>query len=1080
MSEARELYRFPTTFSQRQLWYVQATAAETTAYNIPFAFTLRGVLHIAALERAVAELVARHDALRTVFEVHGEEVRQVVDMGLRVPLEQIDLSALDADARARALADARARIACHVFDLAQPPLLVLRLLKLGEREHVLLLCVHHIVMDHLSVLAFGRELGELYAAFRSGRAPAAHSEGLQYPDFAVWQAEALDTAAIESRLPHWLESLAGFPHQLELPTDHARPPLQSFEGEELRVAFSADSSRALRSFAQAEQQTLFTVVLAGLGLLLRGYTGQDRVIVGCPFANRGAEELEQVMGLFMNLLPVGLAIDPQQSFSALVRDARRQMMKAQGVQDTPFEKIVQALGVQRDAARNPLVQAWFTFQDAPMALTLEGLEVDSEPLPNGGAKLDLSFWFWDDGTQIQGLIEYDSALFERARIERLAQRLEVVLMQAVSAPQRPVAGISLIAEAERAELDAVSRAPAPARDWRSPHTVFFERALSTPEALVLEACDGHFTAAQLAARADAIAEALTARGVGAGDVVGVAVGRHSDLIAALLGVLRAGAAWLPLDPDLPAERLRYMRADSGARCVLVDAHSAGLFDAVDGLSLASLPRTPGAGFVPAEESPDSLAYVIYTSGSTGRPKGVRIARRAVGNFLAAMAEVPGFAPGQRLLALTTYAFDISVLELLLPLNAGGCVVLGERALLEAPGRLAEALRDQRINVFQATPSTWRLLSAEAWVGQPDLIALTGGEALTPELAQWLKPRVGALWNLYGPTETTVWSSRQRIDELEPQRCPIGLPIASTGLHVVDAQLQRLPWGLPGELLITGAGLAEGYHARPELTAEKFVTLPETGERAYRTGDIALRLASGELVHLGRRDHQVKLRGYRIELGEIEAVLCAHPQVEAAALAVHGDEEDQRLLAWIVAGAAVAPSAVELRAYLAARLPAYMLPQQFSFLPALPLLPNGKLDRAQLPLPLQSSGSQALGVAGSNPNPEANPSPTPEPSAAAATVLQIARELLGSPEVHLSDNFFEAGGHSLLALTLAMRLEKALGVKLSLLAIAQSSLGALALQVEATEFGDLPTPAAAETQRSQRLSARVARLFGFSR
>ena len=523
MSEAPALYRFPTTFSQRQLWYVQATAPQATAYNIPFAFTLRGALDVPALERALAELVARHDALRTFFEVHGEEVRQVVDMGLAVPIEHIDLSALAAEARAQALAEQRARIACHVFDLARPPLMVLRLLKLGEREHALLLCMHHIVMDHLSVLAFGQELSALYADYRQGRTPAPPVEGLQYPDYAVWQQEALDTAAIESRLPHWIESLAGFPHQLELPTDHPRPPLQSFEGEELRVAFSPELSRALRVFAQAEQQTLFTVVLAGLGVLLRGYTGQDRVIVGCPFANRGAEELESVMGLFMNLLPVGLAIDPQQGFSALVRDARRQMMKAQGVQDTPFEKIVQALGVQRDAARNPLVQAWYTFQDAPMALALDGLEIDSEPLPNGGAKLDLSFWFWDDGVRIRGLIEFDSALFERASIERLGQRLESVLAQAVADPQQPVARISLIADSERAELDAMSAGSAVMHDWRSPHAAFFERALREPEALVLEAVDGSFTAAQLAARADAVAEALTARGVRAGDIVGVAV-----------------------------------------------------------------------------------------------------------------------------------------------------------------------------------------------------------------------------------------------------------------------------------------------------------------------------------------------------------------------------------------------------------------------------------------------------------------------------------------------------------------------------------------------------------------------------
>ena len=535
------------------------------------------------------------------------------------------------------------------------------------------------------------------------------------------------------------------------------------------------------------------------------------------------------------------------------------------------------------------------------------------------------------------------------------------------------------------------------------------------------------------------------------------------------GAVIAGAAWLPLDPDLPVERLRYMREDSGARLVLVDADSASLFDAAESLSVETLPRAPGAGFAPAPEAPDSLAYVIYTSGSTGRPKGVRIPRRAVGNFLASMTEAPGFAPGQRLLALTTYAFDISVLELLLPLAAGGCVVLGERALLETPGRLAAALREQRIDVFQATPSTWRLLRAEDWAGQADLVALTGGEALTPELAQWLCPRVGALWNLYGPTETTVWSSLQRIESTAPGRCPIGRPLARTGLHVVDAQLQRLPCGLPGELLITGAGLAEGYHVRPELTAEKFVTLPETGERAYRTGDVALRLPTGELLHLGRRDHQVKLRGYRIELGEIEAALCAHPQVESAVVAVHGSEDDQRLLAWVV-GKTPMPTAAELRAHLASRLPAYMLPQHVLHLAALPLLPNGKLDRARLPLPSAHSSAAE--------SPQA--AEAVAVSATASTVLALARELLGSSEVQLGDNFFDAGGHSLLALTLATRIEKQLGVKLSLLAIAHGSLGALASQIETAEQGGAGAASAAEAQRSQRLGARVARLFGFGR
>lgn len=1051
----RELYRFPSTFSQRQLWYVQATAPDNTAYNIPFAFGLRGPLDVSALERALATLVARHDALRTHFEVHAEAVRQVVDMQLQVPLERIDLSALAHAEREAARAAEEQRLARHVFDLARPPLLVLRLLKLDAAEHVLLVCVHHIVMDHLSVLQFGRELEGLYADYRAGRSPAEPAEGLHYPDYAVWQEEALDEAAIAARLPVWTESLAGFPHQLELPTDHPRPPLQSFEGGEAQVAFGEEASRALRAFAQREQQTLFTVVLAGLALLLRGYTGQDRLVLGCPFANRGAEELEQVMGLFMNLLPVAVAVEPGQGFGELVRGVRRQMMRAQGAQDTPFEKIVQALGVQRDPSRNPLVQAWFTFQDAPMALALDGLEVDSRPLPNGGAKLDLSFWFWDDGARIRGLIEYDRALFERDTVERLGQRLEALLLRAVESPQAPVSGLSLVAPQEQAALRAASEAGAPAQDWRSPHGPFYAR-LAQGDWPALEAADGAWSAARLAARADAIAEALQAAGVQPGEVVGVCLQRRADLLASLLGVLRAGAAYLPLDPELPAERIAYMLEDSGAGLSLVDTASA---ERVQGRSLdvADVPAAASPGFVPAAENPAALAYLIYTSGSTGRPKGVRLPCAAVGNFLASMAEQPGLAAGQRLLALTTYAFDIAVLELFLPLAVGGTVVLGERSLLEAPEALASALSAQRIDLLQATPSTWRLLRAHDWPGQPKLKALVGGEALSPELAAWLQPRVASLWNMYGPTETTVWSSLQEITAADTALCPIGRPVARTGLHVVDAFGNPLPCGLPGELWITGAGLAEGYHRRPELDAERFVTLAGSGERAYRSGDIAQRMADGRLRHLGRRDHQVKIRGYRIELGEIETVLSALPGVATAAVADWrlGDA-DHRLVAWVVPAEGARLEAAALRTGLSERLPAYMLPQHFLMLEALPLLPNGKLDRKGLPWPNQQATE------------------APEPAAARELsreqqqVLALARELLATDAVQIEDNFFEAGGHSLLALSLAARLEKASGVRLSLLTIAHSSLSAVAELVAA---GGEPEP---EREAGGGLRARMAR------
>jgi amino acid adenylation domain-containing protein len=1077
---SRELFVFPTTYSQRQLWYLQAAKPDSSAYNIPLAFELRGQLDGAALSAALQALAARHDILRTCFRQREDRIEQVVDSAVSIELEVLGCDALAESERAAAVATEKLRIARHVFDLSQPPLVIARLLVLGPQRHVLLLCLHHILVDHWSVLQFGRELEALYSALRRGGDAGLSEPELQYPDYAVWQQEALDAEALQARLPAFVEALRDYPRVLDVFTDHPRPTQQSFVGSEVRLAFDAELSAGLRAYAQQRQQTLFTVLLAGVGLLLRGLCGHDRLIVGCPFANRGAEELEQVMGLFMNLLPVGIEVDPERGFDALVAEVRRRVMRVQGLQDTPFEKLVQALGVHRDPARNPLVQTWFTFQDAPMALRLDGLEVESEALPNGGSKLDLSWWFWDDGERLQGLIEYDSALFEAGTMERYGQRLQALLRQAIAQPQAPVGGFSLVAAEEREALQAASTAPAPRRDWRSPHAPFFSRAQRDPQRIVLRAADGELDAGTLAARADAIAAALRERGIGRGDVVALCCPRDSRLVASLLGVLRAGAAYLPIDPDLPDERIAYLLEDAGAQIAIatpeLTAHFATL--AVEVLDPAVLRAAPPE-FEPAAEDPAALAYLIYTSGSTGRPKGVRIPCGAVGNFLASMVEQPGLGEDDRLLALTTCAFDIAVLEIFGALASGALLVLGDRQLLENPVDLIHRIESESISVLQATPATWRLLRAAGWEGSSRLRALCGGEPLGTGLAAWLLPRVAELWNLYGPTESTVWSSLQRIGEDQLRHCPIGLPIASTGLHVLDAQRRVLPAGVIGELAITGAGLAEGYHRREALTAERFFTLPESGERAYLTGDRVLREPCGRLRHLGRADHQLKIRGFRIEPGEIEACLCALPGIGAAVVGEWRiDESDQRLVAWVAVEPGAEPEIANLRRELGRSLPAYMLPQHVVALSALPRLPNGKLDRAALPWP---SDAAAPGAAQT---PIRAASVDEGLDASSLQVLEIARELLGSDAVELSDNFFDAGGHSMLALQFAARLEQASGLRLPLLSIAQGSLGLLAEELRtragaADSDADAAPPQAQDAPESRPgLGQRFARLLGF--
>jgi amino acid adenylation domain-containing protein len=1030
-SRADAVYRFPPTFGQEQLWYLHALAPESTAYNIAFAFTLRGALDADALERAIAALVRRHDALRTGFALVDEQLRQVVRGDVPVELERIDLADLPEDVRASRLDALRDACARHRFDLGAPSLLWTRLVRLGPGHHVLLLCVHHIVVDHLSILQLGRELAGLYA----GDAALAADDGerLQLPDFAVWQRGQMDEATIGQRLAQWSGLLPARPATLELPTDRPRPPRQSFAGAEVPVCLPRELTARLRAHAQRERQSLFVVLLAAMYVVLHKYTAQRELIIGSPMANRAAEELQDVVGLLMNVLPIPVVVDPDEPFDAFAQQVRRQVAKVQGLEDTPFERLVQAHGGRHTAAHNPLAQVWFTFQDAPLSLALPGLEVESAPLHNGGAKFDLSFWFWDDAAHVRGLIEYDTDLFDADTARGLGEHLVEVVRAVVAEPAIRIADISLLSPAERAALRAPD-VPAGVEADDALHAAFFALAGREPERPVLQTKQGVATAGALARQADAIAAELQRRGVARGEIVGVCLERDASLPAALLGVARSGAAWLPLDPTLPAERVAYMVQDSGLRLALVGAATRGLLpgdvrtvdvDAVDPSALAD--------FAPPTVGGDDLAYVMYTSGSTGRPKGVRIPHGAVSNFLAAMRERPGIDRDDVVLALTTYAFDISVLELLLPLTVGAKVWLADRATAEDGAALRRLVETAGITLLQATPSTWRMLRASGWEGDAHLKALAGGEPLPPDIAAWLAPRVRELWNMYGPTETTVWSTCARIDAANAATCPIGTPIRRTTVHVVDERLRCLPAGVPGELAIGGRGLALGYHDRDALTAERFACLPETGERVYRTGDRVVRRRDGQLHHLGRNDHQVKIRGFRIELGEVEAVLAQRAELDAVAVRDwRVDADDHRLVAYYSTRTGAPLPAAELREHARALLPGYMLPQHFVHLPALPQTPNGKVDRKALPDPVAT--------------PDAAPVETP--AAAAMTpeetlLVQACRELIGNASIGPDDNFFEAGGHSLLALTLMARVEKQTGRRLTILDLTTNSLGSLA-------------------------------------
>lgn len=1046
MSAAAEVFHFPPSFGQEQLWYLHELAPDSTAYNIAFAFELHGELDKEALEQAFAMLVQRHDALRTGFAMVGEQLTQVVRSVVHFQMDTIDLGALPAGGRGGRIKDLKWHCARRHFDLSRAPLLHVQLVKLTADQHILLLCLHHIVVDHISVIRIGTELGELYGACRSGAAVVIDDGRLQFPDFAVWQREQMTDTTTASKVEHWRGVLDGKHQTLDLPTDRPRRGVKSFRGAEWPACLPQVLSADLRAHAQRQKQSLFVVILSALAVVLHKYSGHGDVIVGCPMANRQAEELHAVVGLFMNVLPIPIDVDPRQGFDGLSQQVRRQVVQAQGFQDTPFEMIVRAGQVAASAAQNPLVQVLFTFQEAPLQLALPGLRVVSQALDNGGSKLDLSLWYWDDGEHIRGLIEYNSDLFDEATVQAFEQHLAQVLRGITEDPAIRVEDISLLTASDLASIASRIDETARADVLPDMHGAFFARAAAQPGWIALETACGERSAGELATLADAIGQQLQQRGVVPGDIVGVCLERGEVLLASLLGVLRCGGAYLPLDPSLPAERIAYMLEDSRARHVIaepatrtvlpVTAIAIVMADTADAdTSRAFLPHTP---------APGDIAYLMYTSGSTGKPKGVRIPHGAVGNLLSAMRERPGIQERDVWLALTTYAFDISVLDLFLPLAWGAKVWLADRRTAEDGMALRSLIQTGGITVLQATPSTWRLLRTSGWEGKPGLKGLTGGEALSPELAKWLVPRIGELWNLYGPTETTVYSSGARIDASNMDACPIGRPIANTTIHIVDEQLRRLPAGVPGELVIAGKGLSLGYHDRQDLTEQAFVRLPETGEAVYRTGDLALWRRDGQLQHLGRKDSQVKVRGFRIELGEIETVLASLREIDSVAVSVwRVSDADHRLVAYYTTRSGSPVPAASLREHARGFLPDYMLPQHFVALERLPLLPSGKVNRDALPAPIIGNQCAEVFDCGDMTSEE-------------LTVLNVCRELIGSHAIGLDENFFDAGGHSLLAVTMASRLEKITGTRLSILKIATHSLRALASDLGSAAIA-LPAP-----------------------
>ncbi|MFE0458772.1 amino acid adenylation domain-containing protein [Kitasatospora sp. NPDC058965] len=988
---------------QERLWFLQRLDPADASYNVFWVQRLTGPLDRAALARALDEVVGRHEVLRTRYLEQDGVPRAFVAEPGPVPLERLTVADGDRDLLHRLVTERVAR----PFDLAAGAPLRAALLAVGPAEHVLCLVVHHIAVDGWSMQLLSGELAAAYQAFTEGKPSPLPPPALTHRAYVAEQRGAAGRAAAGQALAHWSGALAGVP-DLELPTDAARAAVRETAGGLHRAELSGELLARVDKVARSHRATAFMVLLAAYQVLLARHSGQRDFCVGTPVAGRNKVEYEELIGCLASTVALRADLTGEPSFHEVVDRVRATSLAGFAHQQLPFAELLTALDVARDRSRTPLFQAMFALQHTQASpLAPEGGASEVFHLEYAQAKCDLALEVWREEGRAELHLSYAAALFTPRTAERLLERYLTLLQALLAEPDRSVFEAELLPRDERDELLLRGEGAPLTRPRESTVARFLSAADRTPTAVAVNWAGGEVSYAELAELSGRFAGQLQAAGVRPGDVVGVFVERSTELIAALLGVWRAGASYLPLDPKHAAERTTLALDDAGACCVLVTAGSAPLLPATATARRVLLdPRSaPGTDALPGL---DDAAYVIYTSGSTGRPKGVMVSHQALAAFLDATGSLVGGAGGAGCwLGLTSVSFDISGLEMYLPLSTGGrLVVPGERAAGDGTA-LCDLVRAHAVTHVQATPTGWQLLLAG---GLPEVpVALVGGEALPLPLARDLRARAARLFNMYGPTETTIWSSCWEVP-VAPASVSLGGPLPGTRLRVLDPQGGLSPAGVPGELVIGGAGVALGYLGNPDLTAQRFVPDPwdpSPEARMYRTGDLVRYRTDGTLEFLGRRDHQVKVRGHRVELGEVEAALLAAPGVRQAAVALHGE-----VLVGYVTGSA---DPELLRNRLVEALPGYAVPQTVLVLAELPTTPNGKLDRAALPAPARV----------------AVPTAATEYSGVAAVLHEIWCEVLGVAAIGPDEDLFDLGGHSLTMARIAARALDRLGTELPL-------------------------------------------------
>ena len=1054
----------PLSFAQQRLWFLDQLEPGSPVYNIPRVLRLIGSLLVGALEQSFNEIIRRHEVLRTTFSAVDGQPVQVITPALTLTLPLVDLQELpesEREVEAQRLITSEAR---RSFDLTRGPLLRARLLRLGEEDHILLLTMHHIVSDGWSTGVLFRELAALYGAFSTNRPSPFPRMPIQYADFAHWQRRWLQGENLESQLVYWKKQLAYLP-VLELPTDRARPAIQSYRGARQSLTLSKGLTEELRALSRREGATLFMTLLAAFKILLYRYTGQDDIVVGTPIANRNRSEIEGLIGFFVNTLLLRTDLSDNPSVKGLLGRLRDVALGAYAHQDLPFERLVEELQPERDLSRNPLSQIMFALQNAPQeALKLSGLALSPLEVDSGTAKFDLSLSMIEAAEGLRGLLEYNTDLFDAATIARLLGHFRTLLEGIVTNPNQRLLDLPILTEPEQHRLlvewnDTQATYP---KD-KCIHHLFEAQVDRSPDATAVVFEDKQLTYRELNRRANQLAHYLRKFGVGPEVLVGICVDRSLEMVVGELGILKAGGAFVPFDPDYPKERLAFMLQDTQAPVLLTqqrhlqqlpEATFLDKQDSDDSIQNRLVICLDTDWEIIAQESednpsarsrPEHLAYVIYTSGSTGKPKGVLIQHAGVVNLMAWLQSVHNVTPADRATQLASPAFDASVWELWPYLAAGASIHIVDEETRISSSKLLQWLATEGISIcFLPTPLVEVVLE-EQWPSGLALRALlTGGDKLHRSPRKTLPFR---FVNKYGPTENsavTTWApvATGTGTDVSP---PIGRPIANTQVYLLDRHLNPVPIGICGELFIGGDGLARGYRSRPEQTAERFIPNPfsdEPGTRLYKTGDLARYLADGNIEFLGRIDNQVKIRGFRIELGEIETVLGQHPAIRETVVVARENQKDgnlglrnakgeienakseiqnprsgdRALVGYVVPQQEPAPTIDDLRSFLREKLPDYMVPSAFVFMNTLPLTSNGKIDRRALPAPdcarLRLEGTLVA------------------PSTRVETILErIWAEILKLKQIGVHDNFFELGGDSILSIQIIARANQA-GLRLT--------------------------------------------------